>query len=84
MGDSIWVPRSARKPPLELGDLAEAVPGPDPRYQSHGQGCQCGDLDCPWYAGEHAHLVFENASAAQRLKWAAESVEAMQAPPPLP
>ena len=64
--------------PLDLADLDYAVEGPDRRFQDHGPGCRCGDLDCPWFRGMHAaHVYREQWGQQQRLESWADAVIAM-------
>lgn len=70
----------ARTP--DLADLDYAVEGPDPRFQSHGPDCRCGDLDCPWFRGRHAaHVYREVWGQDERLMSWAEACVAMTGPP---
>ena len=69
--------RERSKPTPDIGDLDYAVPGPDERFQSHGPGCGCGDLDCPWYKGEVARREYEAQTPEQRAAYEAEAKAAM-------
>ena len=70
---------------VDMADLDYAVEGPDRRFQGHGPGCRCGDIDCPWYRGERAaHVYREEMTSSERLADYAQVVEAFRSPPPPP
>jgi hypothetical protein len=63
----------------DIGDLDYEIPGPDPRFQSHGPGCNCGDVECPWYAGELAHHRWHGEwSDARKALAKREAAEALR------
>ena len=67
----------------DLGDLDYAVAGPDARYQDHGPGCRCGNLECPWYRGMVAARRYRQEwSQEERLMSWVEACHAMTGPPP--
>ena len=75
-----WLPPLDSSKPLDVADLSDMVPGPDPAYQTHGPGCQCGDMGCPWYRGERAAKIYRNLSAEDRRRMDNDFVEAMREP----
>lgn len=69
--------------PIDLADLDYAVEGPDQRFQTHGPGCRCGDIECPWARGMMTAREYrEKWTQEQRLKSWAETCEAMSGPVP--
>lgn len=83
-GGGLWVPGHVarrRRAPRELADLDFEVAGPDSRFQDHRAGCDCGDLDCPWYRGEVAAAAWRRLSAEERGRMTRGVVEAVRSDP---
>lgn len=78
MKRKMWVPPLDRNKPLDVADLDHIVPGPDPKYQTHGPGCTCGEVDCPWYRGEQAARIYRNLPRDVRQRVDQEFIEAMR------
>ena len=69
--------------PLDLADLDYAVEGPDRRFQDHGPGCRCGNVECPWARGMMTVRRFREEMTTQErnASWR-EACVAMTGPPP--
>lgn len=70
-----------RRRPRTLGELDFEVHGPDPRFQDHRAGCDCGNLECPWYRGEEAARRWARMSDAEKLETWREAATALAGEP---
>ena len=76
-----WLPPVDSGKPLDVADLSDMIPGPDPRFQTHGPGCRCGDGGCPWYRGERAREIYRDEMTPQQRQEADSMfAEAMRTP----
>ena len=82
----IWTPPNVNRGGWKEGDapdvadLSDAIAGPDSRYQTHGPGCGCGDLDCPWYRGEAVSRYYHNLPSREKRRLASEVWDAFRSP----
>jgi hypothetical protein len=81
-----WVPRSAlsslgrrrQRAPRSLGELDGEILGPDARYQDHGPGCDCGNVECPYWRGEEAARRYHRLSEREKQAQGREAAELLK------